>query len=175
MNTGGATVEKHIIHSQISSCFECLLHLLRVALWFLRPCSHFLIGAQWVMRYWWLNMESGCKSLSSFFWASAGAAPFLLERNPAHVVLMPSAIPLIPFLISDCGSPPAPASLFTNCQGAPLRLPHLCLKMEIWWFTSCCVMSGGSWRCWQMDLQWREDAWWQDSRARWGLQRICEC
>lgn len=73
-------------------------------------------------------MESGSKCLSS--------GPQLvrkkLERNPVHVVLMPSAIPLIPFLISDYGSPPsAPASLFTNCQGAPLRLPHLCLKMEL--------------------------------------------
>lgn len=80
-------------------------------------------------------MESGWKCLSSFFWASAGAAPFLLERNPAQVVLMPSAIPLIPFLISDYGSPPppppGPASPFTNCQGASLRLPHLCLKMEM--------------------------------------------
>lgn len=47
---------------------------------------------------------------------------------------MPSAIPLIPFLISDYGSPPhppAPASLVTNCPGARLRLPHLRLKMEM--------------------------------------------
>lgn len=69
-------------------------------------------------------MESGCKCLSSFFWASAGAAPFLLERNPAHVVLMPSAIPLIPFLISDYGSPPSSAGqALHQLPGRPSQAP----------------------------------------------------
>lgn len=55
---------KHIIHSQIPSCFMCLLRLLWDKLWFFSPPSHFLIGAQWVMTFWWLNMETGCKCLS---------------------------------------------------------------------------------------------------------------
>lgn len=111
---GGATVEKHIIHSQISSCFACLLRLLRVTLWFLKPCSHFLIGAQWVTSFWYGNRLQ----VPQPFFFLASAAPFLLERSPVRVVLMPSAIPVIPFLISDYWDPP-PLLL----QRGPVILP----------------------------------------------------
>lgn len=170
---------KHIIHSQIPSCFTCLLRLLWDKLWFLSPPSHFLIGAQWVMTFWWLNMETGCKCLSL---SSCWPQPVrLLSCWKEIQCTLFSAFCHSSHSISYFGLwqvPPAQPSLFTNCQGAPRRFPPSPSEDgdTFCWFTSCLTGKRATY-VWRLLALLANDpvvgkALVPDSRVRWGLQRV---
>lgn len=157
----------------------CLLRLLRDKLWFLSPRSHFLIGAQWVMTFWWLNMETGCKCLSlSSCWPQLVQLLSCWEEIQCTLF---NAFCHSSHSISYFGlwqGSPLPGTIFSPTAREPLTISHLSPSEDgdtFCWFTSCLTgkrATYGSWHCWQTILRWSEGAGRPDSCVRWGLQRI---
>lgn len=131
---------KHITHFHVPSCLTCLLRLLRDKLWLLSPRSHFVIGSQCVMTFWWLNMERGSKSLGlSSCWSQL--VQLLSCWKEIHHTLF-SAFCHSSHTISYFGLwqvPPLPGPVISPTAREPLS-PHLPLKMEMHFlggFSSC--------------------------------------